>query len=128
MATDNHSVLKRLQRQLTESQTVLASMKKEQDKLQAKIVECERAIEKVTDNIDSLKEQGGVIIVSEHALLRYLERIWSFNMEETKAAILPLEVERQVLKLGDGQYPVGLSHRVCVSGGVVTTVLGENER
>lgn len=48
------------------------------------------------------------IIVSEHAILRYLERIGGLNIDEIQAKILSKSVMELInsLDANDGQYPV----------------------
>lgn len=58
------------------------------------------------------------LIVSEHAMLRYFERVVGFNLDDVRRTILPDSVREQVGTLGDGVYPCG-GHSVLVRGRVV---------
>jgi hypothetical protein len=123
---DNHAELKRLQRQQAEAEATLKSLTRQRDEFDRKIAEAAALKAKLEESIDDLKHQGGVVVVTEHAILRYLERAMGVDIEAAKKGILPVEVERVVLRMGDGEYPVGASHRVVVKGGVVVTVLTED--
>ncbi len=62
------------------------------------------------------------IIVSEHAILRYLERVKEINIDEIKSAILTKSFLYLYDQLGtDGEYPNG-EVQLVVKQGVVTTI------
>ena len=46
------------------------------------------------------------IRVSDHALLRYLERNLGLNFSETKKRILTPKLTTAIEKLGDGEFPL----------------------
>lgn len=60
-------------------------------------------------------------IVSEHAMLRYIEREMGFDMDAIKAAILTEELKKMIKTLGNGKYPVG-SHKAVVKNMVVVSI------
>jgi len=62
------------------------------------------------------------LIVTNHALLRYFERVKGFDMEEVKKEILTEEVLRLHKELGSGKFPNEGFHVVIVNN-VVKTVL-----
>jgi hypothetical protein len=87
--------------------------------LEQQILASKLAIEKV-DKInysDSLK-------VSDHAIVRYLERVAELDIEQVRARILTPMVEKafEGLKTG-GEYPTGLGYSVVIKKGVITTVV-----
>lgn len=63
--------------------------------------------------------------VSDHALVRYIERKYNLDLELMKAEVMPLDrnLLNSIKALGDGKYPVGDSHRIVVKGNTITTVL-----
>ena len=64
------------------------------------------------------------IDVSDHAIVRYFERVLGYNIKEIKKKILPDPFKTVVNKFGNGKYPIG-SHHVIVEGGRVVTIYGE---
>ena len=62
-------------------------------------------------------------IVSEHALIRYLERAMDLDLEQLKSEILTPEVTKQIKIMGNGKFPLGNGLRVVVKDNVVTTVV-----
>lgn len=61
-------------------------------------------------------------VVSEHALLRYLERVYSLNLEELRQEILTPGVVHQIQKLKSGRIPLGDGTTLVVEDKVVRTV------
>lgn len=123
MSRDNHSRLKTAQRQLNEARNLKCRYEQELESLEQKLSEQNQLVNHLLATIARIKSEGGVVVVTEHAILRYLERVRLIDLEGVKAEILPPEVEQQILTCGDGQYPVHNSWTLCVSGGVVTTVI-----
>lgn len=71
----------------------------------------------MTDDID----------VSDHAVVRYLERVQGWDIEALKATIVPPEIRALAEKMGNGAYPVaGGKYKVRVQGGVVVTVITDS--
>ncbi len=64
--------------------------------------------------------------VSDHALVRYLERIKGMDVGAAREEVCPQNVREQIETLGNGEFPVehadGSKHYLYVRGGVVTTV------
>lgn len=71
------------------------------------------------------------IIVSDHAINRYLERVRGINSEEIteelrkeiESIVLTEGLKRQIEVLGDGKYPIGEGHRVVVKEDTIVSVL-----
>lgn len=61
--------------------------------------------------------------ISDHAIVRYVERVIGVERSEIEAWLLTPEVVALARKLGDGCYTVEGSHKVVVEDGTVTTVL-----
>lgn len=61
--------------------------------------------------------------VSDHAILRYLERVLGIDVWAVKNQILNLNGRVTTGELGDGKYPVGNGHHAVVKNDVVVTVI-----
>ena len=80
----------------------------------------------VLQAIYTVEHEAHSIVVSEHALLRYFERILGYDLDILSAALLPPETVARIQQLGSGTYPVtvaGQTVRIRVQDRVVTTVL-----
>lgn len=61
--------------------------------------------------------------VSDHAVLRFLERTGRIDLRELHDEILPERAIEQARVLGDGRYPIGNGLLAVIKGGTVVTVL-----
>lgn len=81
----------------------------------------------VIREIAVLENQAPEVVISEHALMRYVERILGYDMEVLTEAVLPGPTRKLIASMGSGVYPVtnaaGQQFRIRVQGTVVTTVL-----
>mgnify|MGYP006885815035 CR=1 FL=1 len=94
--------------QLTNAKDKYDKLLKEQQRLESQIANLKR---------------DKKLIVTEHALLRYCERVLGINLKEVEAEILSPEIIELVEKLGGtGQYP-NRDFKVVIKDFVITTVL-----
>ncbi len=77
--------------------------------------------------IVKLKADKSEIIISEHALLRYLERVRGIDMDEIRDAILPPALRVHPVMPKACTMPVE-GHKCKVRNGVVVTVIAEAKR
>ena len=120
---------RRLERRVMDLEAQIRLLQDERDGISRKIVKEEEHLYHVRRRQQTLANearQAGQVIVEEHALLRYLERVEGVDMAELRRKVLPETVERQAAKLGSGTFPAG-SHRLRIKNGVVMTVLADGE-
>lgn len=74
------------------------------------------ALQKVLDKLTAK------LTVSEHAIIRYIERVIGISRDEITSKILTPEVEAMYKKLGAGKYPIadGKARAVIKNNTVVT--------
>jgi len=86
---------------------------------------------RVRRELDAVEKEIGVllrsldgIVITEHAILRYLQRVKGLDLEAVVNEIVPETVEDAILELGDGSYPVdgGTPYRVRIRNGLAVTV------
>lgn len=82
-----------------------------------------KEIDDIQKRMESLREAN--IILSEHAILRYLERSDALNREELYNKILSKKNKEAINALGDGKYPMndGSGLSLIVKGNVITTIV-----
>jgi hypothetical protein len=62
------------------------------------------------------------LLVSDHAMIRYMERVMGLDLEDLKAEISNIDMAAHA-QLGDGNYPIkAISARAVVKDGVIVTV------
>ncbi len=63
------------------------------------------------------------VMISDHAVIRYLERVAGLDVDGLRNKILPTGVAALIQGLGDGVYPIGDGYRVVVKNNTVLTVV-----
>ena len=66
------------------------------------------------------------IDISDHAIIRYLQRVYKLDIDGIKRQIMPLEKENTIKRVGDGAYTVKDDvgkYKLIVKGRVVVTIL-----
>lgn len=82
-----------------------------------------QSVNNLMEKIERLKQSGN-LIVSEHAIIRYIERVLGINIEEVTNKIVPEEIKKQIEILGNGTYSVDDGEfRIVLKDNVVVTVL-----
>lgn len=61
-------------------------------------------------------------VVSEHALLRYIERIYGIDLKEIEDQILTPCNIKAIKTLGNGKYPLQSGGKAVVKGGTVVSI------
>lgn len=81
----------------------------------------QRDIEALTIEINSLENDNKEPVITEHALVRYFERVQGFNLEDVAKLILPEETKKLIKAFGSGKFPAD-GFRVVVKDKVVVTI------
>lgn len=119
MTVTSQTELKSLETQLTRSEAELRAARTQQNEVNQSVNMLGQRIAALKAKINQAKSTD--IIVSEHAILRYLERVTGIPIEEVKAAILPDGIKKLAMTAGSGKYPVG-THKIVVRGNTVVTI------
>jgi len=114
--------LKKLQLELkgliSDADNLQSELKALQDKRKQKL----DAISDIRAQIHKLNEKDG-LKVSDHAIVRYFERVKGFDMAEIQGEILSEEVLVMVEKLGgNGSFP-NKDYSVVMKNNVVVTII-----
>lgn len=112
--------LKGLQSRLKEYRAQLAELEQRKRDVTDECVRKQQQVFGIEKQIHLMSAEN--VTISEHALLRYVQRVYNLDLEAISKQILPDPVKEQVLTLGDGIYPVQESHKCVVKGNVVVTV------
>ena len=105
---------KGLQGQLTAIESEEKDLKRRKDDIQ-------KAIDIISRKIRSRHDSG--LVISEHAILRYLERVKEIDLEEIKALVAPEGTEKIIKAFGGkGTFPIG-THQIVVENNTIKTIL-----
>lgn len=88
------------------------------------ITKTENEITKIDERIKVLLAD---VVISEHAIIRYVERVMGINIEEVKSKILSAQTKNIIENLGDGRYPIEGGF-IAVRDNVIVTVIGKDNK
>ncbi len=103
----------------------LEKQKEEKVKLYSETTETRDKINSVRNLLRTNK--SGEIIITDHAIVRYMERIKHLDVEQVKKLIVPEASRKTIERFRSGMFPVG-THVVVVKNGFVKTVLFKDMR
>ena len=112
--------LKRLITQKTSLLEEVSFIRKESYTLAENIAKKQKQIKEIEKQIKSLQDID--IIISEHAILRYIERVMGIDIELIKKEILTDTLKEQFKTLGNGTYPIGNDVKVKIQNNTIVTV------
>lgn len=117
---DRSVELKTLQTRLRKAEAILEALRDEQRGVSRRMTEAQATVDLLRRHIAALQNAG--VVITEHAMLRYLQRVHGIDLEQVQREMLPANVEERIRTLGSGLFPVdGFSLRVR-DGQVVTVV------
>ncbi len=126
----SHEELKQLDTRRTAIEEVLKGVlenlkteenKNERKELQNQLSKLGNALHEIKKAREKLHEDYKVI-VTEHALLRYFERVLGFDLNEIKSQIVPEKTVEQIRTCQSGVFPVN-NFKLRVKKGIVITLV-----
>lgn len=69
-----------------------------------------------------------MINISDHAIVRYLERVYGMDMKIIRREIVSLETEMAIMTCGNGRYPIGDRFQVVIENNTAITVVGHGDK
>lgn len=96
-------------------------IRRERQLINERLSVAERNLKNTEEELKKLKT-GNKIIVSEHAVLRYLERTMELDLKAVENEILTEETVSQYRTLGNGKYPVSNGCKAVIKDNVVLTI------
>ena len=100
----------RLQQEIRNLSNKLNSLRQEKIKYQEEL-------EAVRRNIEIINSE---ITVTDHAVVRYFERVLNFNIDEIRDKICPLDIKNQIKVLSNCKCPVADFEIVAKNNKIVT--------
>lgn len=121
LAIKQKEELKKLQSLLIKQKSEIDLIRRERQLINERLSVAERNLKNTEEELKKLKT-GNKIIVSEHAVLRYLERTMELDLKAVETEILSEEVVSQYRTLGNGKYPVSNGCKAVIKDNVVLTI------
>lgn len=113
--------LKQLQTRLAKANVDWRAAREETKAAQKKESQIYNQIVDIENKIQLLLEEAKDPIITEHALLRYFERVKGFDLEAIRSEILNEKTTELIKEFKSGKFPVN-GYRVVVKKGTVTTI------
>lgn len=120
MAKNAHD-LKQLQVRLAKAEAEAGAAKEEVRVAQKRETEANKLVASLRQQLAEYEAKHGDPIVTEHALLRYFERVLGYNLEEIRGLILNDTTRAYIEQFGNGKIP-GQGYRIVVKDRAVVTV------
>ena len=121
MALKQKEELKKLQSLLIKQKSEIDLIRRERQLINERLSVAEKNLRNTEEELKKLKT-GNKIIVSEHAVLRYLERTMELDLKAVENEILTEETVKQYRTLGNGKYPVSNGCKAVIKDNVVLTI------
>jgi len=83
----------------------------------------DKELKRVTTRIKDFEQSIKDMTVTDHAMVRYFERVLGIDIEEVKKQILTENVVTMARSLGNGKYPIENGCRVIVQNNSVVTIV-----
>ena len=123
MSAKNAHELKQLQTRLAKAETEEKSADQEIRAAQRKKEQAAKLCENLRRQITAIQNNRGTVVVTEHALLRYFERVMGFDLGAIRRELTPPGVVQIVTHLPNGRIPhPEIRCRLVVVDGVIVTL------
>jgi hypothetical protein len=117
-----------IENNLKSLQTQLKKLESEKQELRKVVSETTKLISQKDAKINEIKkliqkQSEKETIISEHAILRYLERVEGIDLETIKQKILTSDIKNHMKVLGNnGKYKIDSTFYVVIKDNVVVTI------
>lgn len=118
---DGHQ-LKHLQTRKAKLEAELIQLNKNLKLANEEYCKCKNQLKSIHYQISNFVKSDE-LIVTEHAVLRFIERKYKLDIKEIEKQIINDKVKSQILVLGNGKYPIGEGLKIVVKNNSVVTVL-----
>ena len=112
--------LKQLESRRTKLLVEIEILNLEQKDFQRKHTTVTNKFKSIERQIKNLKETN--LEVSEHAMLRYIERVMQIDLSIIRDNILTNENKLKIKILGNGEYPLKDKFKIVVKNNLVVTI------
>lgn len=122
--------LKQLQTRLAETRAKVDQAASDAKAAQQREALVRRQYREIESQIEALKTAAVEIepVVSEHALLRYFERVLEYDLDLIRDGIIDANTKKLIKQMKSGRFPYGEAFLVVKNGVVVTIETPEPKR
>lgn len=121
MSLKESHTLKQLQSRRQKLQVEIENLNAEGKILFHKQQELRNNVKKINMEIAKLKTRD--IVITEHALLRYFERVLNYDLDKIKNEMLSKDTKAKIMVIGNGQYPINNEYKIVVKSNSIISVI-----
>jgi chromosome segregation ATPase len=125
MANLNGGKIKSIQVQITKIEEEIKNYNLQLQNINLDITTKQQQIQKYQEELKKLKTSNDIII-SEHAILRYIERVMKIDMVKLQHEIISKDFQNTLKNLGNGTYPYK-NHLLKIVDSVIVTVTAKED-
>ena len=125
MSVKNIETLKQLNSQKAKLEGEIEGLKSVLKQNNKELVTKKESLKRIEDRIKNLNADGS-IKVTEHAILRYLERVKGLNIADIEKEILEESIVNTISVLGNGTYPHPKGFKVKVKDNNIVTIINDS--
>lgn len=120
MSVKNSQQLKQLTSRKSKLEVDVNHFEQERKSAQSNLDKAKNQLKSVNSEIDKLKTKD--LVITEHAILRYIERAMGIDIEELKGKIIDEGTKAMIESMGNGKYPIGNGCRAIVKDMAVVSI------
>ena len=125
MGIKNREAIKKFETMKNEICGKIAALKEQKKLVEKEISVLEDSLKSLEQKIEKI--QNSDLIVSEHAIIRYIERVIGINIEEIVEKIATEKMKKMVECCGNGLYPSeNGEYKLKINTNVVVTIIKVN--
>lgn len=117
------SELDKLKEKMEFYEAELVKLKSEKSNLKSKTQDTIDTLKELAEKIDLAERTQKEIFITDHAILRYLERVEGMDIDAIRKKITTEQVSKLIHQLGNGVFPVNDVFKITVNDKKITTVL-----
>jgi predicted RNase H-like nuclease (RuvC/YqgF family) len=116
-----------LNRRIAEIEERLSSLREQDKNLRKQIREEERRLLTAKEKLERLTKKAEEPILTDHALVRYLERVKGIDIAQMKKEILNDKLRELIGTLGNGKFPCDGFTAIVKDNQVITILDGDKK-
>lgn len=120
MSVKDSQKLKGFQSRKAKLEVEIDELKEQQRGIQSKLSKAQNQLNGILGDIEALKDKD--IVISEHAILRYIERAMGLDLEQIKASILTDANKAAIKRLGNCKFPIGEGLKAVVKDNCIVSI------
>ena len=121
MSVKKKENIKSISTRISKLKGKLPSLKDEMKDAQREHQECLKKISDLQFQLQKAEDDQRELEVSEHAIIRYLERVMQIDVDNIRNTIIG-EVGKAHTAMGSGHYPIGNGCRAVIKNKTVVTI------